>query len=76
MLEGFRRPDWKNIERYINDTFNEELKPTAWDEASIAWVKVLQKDLGVGCIGFFLKVEATKSPQMVPGMSHIHGLLF
>jgi len=46
VLEGFRRPDWKNIERYINDTFNEELKPTAWDEASIAWVKVLQKDLG------------------------------
>lgn len=44
--EGFSRPDWKVIERAIDQTAAPEDLDTAWSDAAIQWLLKLKTDLG------------------------------
>ncbi len=60
-VNGFSRPNWKAISAHITTNFRDE-RVAAWDDASLAWMEGLRKDLGgnyalVACGRFLLLSE-------------------
>lgn len=46
VVEGFSRPDWKAVARFIQQRIKPEDLSSAWDFAAQKWLEQLAKDLG------------------------------